>query len=89
MRRLDTEHALHKAWSGVSSGSSTSRSCGLADSQVVGAEALLRWQHPQRGLMLPGDFLSVSEDSDLAVTIGDWVLQEAFIFLAGADARPR
>ncbi len=59
----------------------------LADSQIVGAEALLRWEHPQRGIVLPGDFLSVSEDSDLAVTIGDWVLEEAFSFLARSDTR--
>ena len=89
VRRLDTEHALHKALERGELRLFYQPIVRLADSQVVGAEALLRWQHPQRGLMLPGDFLSVSEDSDLAVTIGDWVLQEAFTFLARRDTRPR
>jgi len=87
VRRLDTEHALHKAVERGELRLFYQPIVRLADSQVVGAEALLRWQHPQRGLMLPGDFLPVSEDSDLAVTIGDWVLQEAFSFLARRDTR--
>jgi diguanylate cyclase (GGDEF)-like protein len=45
--------------------------------QVIGAEALLRWQHPERGLMLPGLFLPVIEDHPLAVEVGDWVIESA------------
>ncbi|MDH4134963.1 MAG: EAL domain-containing protein, partial [Gammaproteobacteria bacterium] len=41
---------------------------------VVGVEALIRWQHPVRGLLLPEDFLSVAENSFLSVTLGEWVL---------------
>ncbi len=44
---------------------------------VFGAEALIRWQHPERGLMLPADFLPAIEGGELAITLGDWVLQEA------------
>ncbi len=45
--------------------------------QVVGAEALIRWQHPQRGLLLPAEFLSVIEDHPLAVDLGEWVMHTA------------
>jgi diguanylate cyclase (GGDEF)-like protein len=45
-------------------------------SEVMGFEALLRWQHPERGLLGPGDFLSVAEDTGLIVPIGAWVLHE-------------
>ena len=46
----------------------------LNDSKIVGHEMLLRWQHPVRGLLLPGDFLSVAEDSGLIIDIGRQVL---------------
>ncbi|MDR3391486.1 MAG: EAL domain-containing protein [Sulfuriferula sp.] len=49
----------------------------LASGAVIGAEALLRWQHPGMGMVLPGRFISVAEDCGLIVPIGDWVLQEA------------
>ena len=87
VRRLDTEHALHKAVERDELRLYFQPIVRLADSQIVGAEALLRWAHPERGLVFPGEFLPVSEDSDLALTIGDWVLQAAFSFLARADTR--
>ncbi|EIC19389.1 EAL domain-containing protein [Thiorhodovibrio frisius] len=45
--------------------------------RVVGVEALIRWQHPQRGLVPPGDFLPVIEGSEFTVPLGDWVLESA------------
>lgn len=45
--------------------------------RLTGAEALLRWRHPQRGLVPPGDFIPVIEELGLVVDVGDWVLREA------------
>jgi diguanylate cyclase (GGDEF)-like protein len=45
--------------------------------QIIGVEALLRWQHPTRGLLLPGAFLHLIEHTDYAITLGGWVLREA------------
>lgn len=45
--------------------------------RVTGAEALIRWQHPEDGLLLPGRFLPVIEDSELDIEVGDWVIREA------------
>ena len=44
---------------------------------VVGAEALIRWKHPERGLLPPAEFLPVIEETDFAATLGHWVLGEA------------
>jgi diguanylate cyclase (GGDEF)-like protein/PAS domain S-box-containing protein len=49
----------------------------LHDGKMVGFEALLRWQHPERGLLKPAAFVPIAEDTDLIAPIGRWVLEEA------------
>lgn len=49
----------------------------LKTQQITGFEALVRWQHPERGLLYPADFMKAAEESGLIVPIGQWVLHEA------------
>lgn len=49
----------------------------LASGRVIGAEALIRWQHPQRGMVAPGVFIAEAESSGLIVPIGGWLLRAA------------
>lgn len=51
----------------------------IASGTIIGAEALVRWCHPEQGMMSPDDFISVAEETGLIVKIGEWVLEQACI----------
>jgi diguanylate cyclase (GGDEF)-like protein len=59
------------------------------DGHIVGVEALIRWRHPERGLVTPGSFIGVAEESELIVPIGHWVLRTACEDLAAWSSDPR
>jgi EAL domain-containing protein (putative c-di-GMP-specific phosphodiesterase class I) len=56
--------------------------------RVTGAEALIRWRHPVRGLVPPNDFIPLAESTGLMIPIGDWVLRSACVQLARWQSQP-
>ncbi|WP_404418810.1 EAL domain-containing protein [Marinospirillum sp.] len=58
-----------------------------ASGQLAAAEALVRWQHPEKGLLAPGAFIPVAEESNLIVDLGCWVVAEALRLLKLADEK--
>jgi diguanylate cyclase len=76
-RRLDVEAGLRTALERDELRLHYQPEVELASGRVLAVEALLRWEHPERGLLAPGEFIAVAEDTGLIVPIGAWVIGEA------------
>jgi diguanylate cyclase (GGDEF)-like protein/PAS domain S-box-containing protein len=77
VRRLETERELRHALDRDELELRYQPVVGLGDGEIVGLEALVRWNHPERGLLEPGEFVSIAEDSGLIEPIGSWVQETA------------
>jgi diguanylate cyclase (GGDEF)-like protein len=75
--RLEMENDLHKALENEEFVLYYQPIIGLGRNNLVGFEALIRWKHPDRGIILPLDFIGIAEESGLILPIGKWVLQKA------------
>ncbi len=77
VRHLRTGNELHRALERGELRLHYQPIVSLEDGRVSGFEALLRWDHPTRGLVMPDDFVALAEETGLVVPIGSWALEEA------------
>ena len=75
--RMTLESGLHRAMERGEFALLYQPQVDVSTMQIVGMEALLRWHHPQRGVIVPEHFISVAEERGLILIIGDWVIREA------------
>lgn len=76
-RALQLENALHRALRNDELLLHFQPQLQLSSNTVIGCEALIRWQHPEMGLLSPAEFIPIAEESRLILPMGDWVLQAA------------
>ncbi|MBL7257741.1 putative bifunctional diguanylate cyclase/phosphodiesterase [Paractinoplanes lichenicola] len=86
VQRLETRAALHEAIDNEQFAVMYQPIVDLGSAETVGVEALVRWQHPVRGLLGPYHFIEVAEESGAIVEIGRWVLRAALSEFAGLRA---
>lgn len=77
MQRLEIESALRQALQQQQFSLHYQPQIDMFTEQLLGAEALVRWQHPEKGLIRPDQFIPIAEESGLIVELGSWVLEEA------------
>jgi len=77
LTHLELEHELRRALKNQEFILYYQPKVNLATGQLMGFEALVRWQHPEKGLLLPNAFITVAEDSDLILSLGEWILFQA------------
>ena len=77
MRRLQLENALRKAIDRQELQLHFQPQVDMTNNRLLGAEVLLRWQHPEWGFVSPGEFIPIAESSGQIIAIGEWVLRQA------------
>ena len=82
VERLELENSLRMAIDGDEFFLVYQPQINIASGSLTGVEALLRWRHPQRGLLMPEQFIRIAENSGLITGIGEWVLRTACVQLS-------
>jgi EAL domain-containing protein (putative c-di-GMP-specific phosphodiesterase class I) len=77
MERLDLEHGLRRALQRDELVVYYQPEMSLSQDRMIAVEALVRWEHPERGLLEPKDFVPLAEETGMIVEIGEWVLNQA------------
>ena len=77
LARLHTENAIRKAIEREEFRVFFQPEVSISGDKIIGLEALVRWEHPERGLVGPGEFIGLAEETGMIVQIGEWVLRDA------------
>jgi diguanylate cyclase (GGDEF)-like protein len=89
VRRMATENALHRALERGEFVMHYQPIVHMTTGALYGVEALARWQHPERGLVMPGEFIEAAEETGLIISLGAWAFETACLQSAEWAAAPR